>query len=71
MTDRPPASDADGLMAALRLRPALGCICDTGDGWMVIIYADRPQPEMTEWAGRPIEYRIGGGIPQAFGAAHD
>jgi len=54
------------LAAALRLGPMGGAVGLTATGFLVMIYESQKRPALIKWHGRPVEYRIGGGMPRAL-----
>jgi hypothetical protein len=62
------AEAAHELQYALGIHPMDGGVGITKIGWLVIIYAQCKRPPLIRWRGRPVEYRIGGGMPIACAA---
>lgn len=61
------ASAVDALAQALGLRcPEQGVIGIGKDKWVVQIWDARPTPDLQEFQGMRIDYRIGGGMPEAW-----
>jgi len=60
--------DAHELRETLGLSYTQGSIAIGADSWIVFIWGDRKKPPLIKWKGKPVVYRIGGGMAKAYAA---